>query len=92
MKLEILTPDGRLFEGEVSHVQVPGIGGKLGVMNNHAPLITSLGNGSIRIKTEGNPELVLESRLGTATDCDYAFEVKGGTVEVLNNKMIILAE
>ncbi len=92
MKLEILTPEAKLFEGNASYVQVPGIDGQLGVLDNHAPLITSLGEGSIRIKSDGQPELIKEDRLGSASDCDYAFDVNGGTVEVLNNKVVILAE
>ncbi|MFK7757791.1 MAG: F0F1 ATP synthase subunit epsilon [Flavobacteriales bacterium] len=92
MKLEILTPETKLFLGEASYVQIPGSDGQLGVLDNHAPLITSLGAGSIRIKAEGTPEEVKEERLGSAVDCDYLFEVNGGTVEILNNNVVILAE
>lgn len=92
MNLEILTPDAKLYKGEAESVQVPGIDGLFGILNNHAPLISSLGNGTIKIKSSGKPEEILEARTGNASDCDYAFEVKGGTIEVLNNNVIILAE
>jgi F-type H+-transporting ATPase subunit epsilon len=78
MNVEIISPESTLFEGKASFVYLPGSDGSLGVMNNHAPLITSLKKGTVRVKEESGKEL--------------KFEVKGGTVEVFNNKIIILAE
>ncbi|MEY3397639.1 MAG: synthase subunit epsilon [Bacteroidota bacterium] len=78
MNVEILTPETTLFQGEASFVFLPGSDGSLGILNNHAPLISSLKKGTLRIKDSGGKE--------------HRFEVKGGTVEVLNNKVIILAE
>ncbi len=78
MNVEIISPESTLFQGKASFVYLPGSDGSLGVMNNHAPLITSLKKGTVRVKEESGKEL--------------KFEVKGGTVEVFNNKIIILAE
>ena len=78
MTVEILTPEKSLYQGEASLVSLPGTDGSLGIMNNHAPLITSLKNGVIKIKENGGGE--------------QTFEVTGGTVEVSNNKVIILAD
>jgi len=78
MHLDIITPDQNLFSGEVNTIILPGIDGELGVLNNHAPLITSLKKGEVRItKATGETEV---------------FETNGGVVEVLNNKVIVLAE
>ena len=77
MRLEIVTPDKNLFEGEASSVVCPGIEGSLGILNNHAPMIVALKEGQIKVKTEGSEEL---------------FDIKGGVVEVLKNKVIVLAE
>ena len=78
MVLDIITPDSKLFSGEVTSIILPGIDGDLGVLSNHAPLITALKEGSISIiKESGETE---------------TFETKGGIVEVLNNKVIVLAE
>ncbi len=77
MHVEILTPDKNLFSGEARSLQLPGSDGKLGVLENHAPLITTLRKGVIKLD---GPEGV---RL---------FEVNGGVVEVLRNKVVILAE
>lgn len=77
MYLEIITPDKRVFEGEVSSAQFPGTQGSFEVLDNHAPLISTLENGRIRVSsTAGN----------------QYFNVDGGVVEVLNNKIIVLAE
>jgi F-type H+-transporting ATPase subunit epsilon len=78
MKLEIITPETTLFEGEVSLVQLPGIDGSFEILNNHAPLISVLKEGKIKIKDE-------QEKL-------QYFDVKGGVIEVLKNKVLILAE
>jgi F-type H+-transporting ATPase subunit epsilon len=78
MKIEIISPESTLFQGEVEFVYLPGSDGSIGVLNNHAPLITSLKKGTVRVKDNAGKE--------------HRFDVKGGTVEVFNNKMIILAE
>jgi F-type H+-transporting ATPase subunit epsilon len=78
MKVEIITPETTLFEGEGSFVYLPGSDGSLGVLNRHAPLISSLKKGTVRVKDNAGKE--------------HKFDVKGGTVEVFNNKVTILAE
>jgi len=76
MTVEILTPDTSLFEGEASYVGLPGSDGSLGILNNHAALVTTLRTGEVVVRTESGEKL---------------FKVKGGTVEVLNNHVTILA-
>jgi len=78
MQLEIIKPQSNVFKGEATSVVLPGIDGSLGILNNHAPLITSLKEGVIEVKTADGREL--------------EFEVKGGTVEMLNNQLTVLAE
>jgi F-type H+-transporting ATPase subunit epsilon len=78
MKLEIITPEKTLFEGEVSLVQLPGIDGSFEILNNHAPLVSVLKEGKIKINDESKKE--------------QFFEIKGGVIEVLKNKVIVLAE
>ncbi|MEN8226016.1 MAG: ATP synthase F1 subunit epsilon [Bacteroidota bacterium] len=78
MKLEIITPDKSIFTGEVSLVQLPGIDGSFEILNNHAPLISVLKKGKIKIKDD--------------TGQEQFFEVNGGVIEVLKNKVLILAE
>lgn len=78
MKVEIITPDHSLFNGEAKAVSMPGIDGDLGILDNHAPLITALKAGDVKVTT--------------ADGKDQMFALKGGTAEVLNNKVLILAE
>ncbi len=78
MHIEIITPDATLFQGEATYVFLPGSDGSLGIMNNHAPLISSLKKGTLRIKDQAGKEM--------------KFEVNGGTVEVMKNKVVVLAE
>ena len=77
MTVNILTPDKQLYEGEATYVGLPGTDGSLWILSNHAPLVTTLRNGEITVKT-GSEEMT--------------FEVNGGTVEVLNNHVTILAQ
>ncbi|MFZ1693297.1 MAG: ATP synthase F1 subunit epsilon [Flavobacteriales bacterium] len=77
MRVEIITPDTELFKGEASYVGVPGIDGGLGFLNNHAPLITVLRAGDVKVKT---------------AEGEKSFAVKGGVVEVMNNTVLVLAE
>jgi len=77
MNLEIITPDTLIFKGEVELVQLPGIDGSFEILNNHAPLISALKQGKIKIKKGGKDEF---------------FEINGGVIEVLENKVLILAE
>jgi F-type H+-transporting ATPase subunit epsilon len=79
MNLEIITPDKSLYSGEVKLVQLPGSNGSFELLNNHAPLIATLKAGTIKIE-----------ELSTTTQ--HTFEVKGGVIEVNNNKAIVLAE
>lgn len=78
MRIEILSPGKSLFDGEVDFVSLPGSEGGLGILNHHSPLITSLKNGSIKLKLPSGKE--------------ESFDVNGGIVEVLKNKVIILTD
>jgi F-type H+-transporting ATPase subunit epsilon len=77
MRVEIITPDKELFKGEATSVTVPGVDGSLGFLNNHAPLITVLKAGDVKVKTEAG---------------EQTFTVKGGVVEMMNNTLLVLAE
>jgi len=78
MNAEILTPEEKLFDGEVELVQVPGTSGSFEIMKNHAPIISTLTAGNIKIvKSIGGVDF---------------FKITKGVVEVKNNNIIILAE
>lgn len=56
MKLEIVSPEGFLFEGDVQSVSLPGIAGSFDVLPHHAPLIAALAEGILQYKIEGKEE------------------------------------
>ncbi|WP_428328391.1 ATP synthase F1 subunit epsilon [Mucilaginibacter sp.] len=78
MTLEILTPDKTIYEGEATSVTLPGTLGFFEILNNHAPIISTLEDGKVTV------------RGGSAKE--DTFFIKGGVVEASNNKVIILAE
>ncbi len=78
MLLEIIAPDQELYSGEVDLIQVPGSKGSFEILRNHAPIISTLEPGSIKI---------VDSKGGITN-----FEVSGGVIEAKNNKIIVLAE
>jgi F-type H+-transporting ATPase subunit epsilon len=78
MNIEIITPDATVFAGKAKLAQFPGIDGSFEILKNHAPMISVLKKGKIKIQDENNQL--------------QFFEVKGGVVEVLENKILVLAE
>lgn len=78
MYLEIITPDKKIFEGEVALIQLPGSKGGFEILKNHAPIISVLEKGTIKIKDNNNKEQL--------------FEVDGGVIENKANKIIVLVE
>jgi F-type H+-transporting ATPase subunit epsilon len=77
MTLEILTPDKKVFEGEVTSVTVPGTQGSFEILNNHAPIISTLEDGKLTVRNNGKQDV---------------FYIKGGVVEMSDNKVMVLAE
>jgi F-type H+-transporting ATPase subunit epsilon len=78
LTLDILTPDVKIFSGEVHAVNLPGSEGAFEVLERHAPLVSTLGKGYITIrKTAKDEEKIL---------------IDGGIVEVLHNKVVVLAD
>ena len=78
MTLEILTPDKKVFEGEATSVTLPGTVGFFEILNNHAPIISTLKDGKLTVRGVSKQEDI--------------FFIKGGVVEASNNKVVVLAE
>lgn len=76
MQVDILNPDSNLFSGEAKIVTLPGVNGSFQIMNNHAPIISALSKGTV-VVDNGTEKLT--------------FDIKGGIVEVLKNKIVILS-
>jgi F-type H+-transporting ATPase subunit epsilon len=78
MTLEILTPERKLFSGQVYGVLMPGISGMFEVLDKHAPMVSALKPGRVKVLKDKNNS--------------SNYDIQGGFVEVLNNKVTLLAE
>ena len=97
MQLEILTPEKYVYKGLINYIQLPGIDGYFGILEKHAPLISALGEGKITVDQEveanNNIDVTVSDDLRDAAKKErFSIEIKGGTVEVLNNKVIVLLD
>lgn len=78
MQLEIITPEKKVYTGEVKSVLLPGINGKFEILNNHAPIISTLTAGQVRVINNN--------------DQKELFDINGGVIEMQHNKIIVLAD
>jgi F-type H+-transporting ATPase subunit epsilon len=78
MNIKVITPDAPVFEGEASQVKFPGVKGGFEVLKDHAPLISTLGKGTLEIST--------------TTEGIKRYQIDGGVVEVLKNNINVLVE
>ena len=76
MDVQIITPDRNLYDGKADLVTVPGTSGSIGILNNHAPLVSSLKKGEVKV--------ILNKK-------EQFFKIDGGVVEVSQNKVVVLA-
>lgn len=78
MNVQIITPDKELFSGKAKLAQFPGLDGSFEILKNHAPMISALKAGQIKLRMDN--------------DSEEFFDINGGVLEVLNNKLLVLAE
>lgn len=78
MKIEIITPDKRVYSGEVRSVRVPGKKGSFQVLKDHAPIISTLDKGPVIISDDQGSQV--------------RYEITGGVIEVKRNRIILLAD
>ena len=78
MKIEIITPDKKVYEGDIKSVRVPGKKGSFQVLKDHAPIISTLESGQVIMVDLDGKETILE--------------ISGGVIEVKTNKIILLAD
>ena len=78
MNIAVLTPDREIFQGSITSVKVPGVGGQFEVLNNHARIVSALGEGEVRL-TQKNGEKI-------------SFGIEKGFIEVLKTKVALLVQ
>ncbi|MDO5656300.1 MAG: F0F1 ATP synthase subunit epsilon [Flavobacteriaceae bacterium] len=97
LKLQIITPEYIIFDGEVDSVIVPGKKGQFQMLQNHAPIVSTLGSGRIEIHTHTRDAVEFQSQggkleLSPKDEKIMYLNIDGGILEFNNNKCIILAE
>ena len=91
MHLEIVSPEAKLFSGEIESLTVPGVSGSFQVLNNHAPIVSTLTAGEVKIEGNIAIEKGQESLFKKEGSTTY-FEIKSGALEMKNNKVILLTD
>ena len=93
MILEIVSPEATLFKGEVTSVSLPGVDGSFQILNNHAPIVSILKQGTIKITA---PSFTIGKEVAgkfvKVNDQNYTLDISSGTLEMQNNKVIVLAD
>lgn len=92
MHLEIVTPEASLVSGEVESVTVPGANGPFQMLNNHAAIVSTLVKGEVKFK--GDPSIAegYENKLSKDKDGKWVMAINSGTVQMADNKVIVLAD
>ena len=93
MILEIVSPEAKLFSGEVTSVSLPGVDGSFQLLNNHAPIVSTLKNGVIKISAmdfKFSKESIDKFLKVNEQNC--TLEIISGTIELKDNKVIVLVD
>ena len=92
MFLEIVTPEASIFQGEVDSVTVPGVDGQFQMLNNHAPIVSLLQEGNVKIQGELSFDEAYQDRFKSVDKTTSILPIQSGTVELNGNKIIILVD
>ena len=91
MYLEIVTPEAILFSGDVTSVTVPGVQGEFQMLENHAPIISLLGKGNVKVQGEMNLDESVADKFSKEKGVTI-LPINSGTIEMKDNKVIVLAD
>ena len=92
MYLEIVSPEATLFSGEVTSVTVPGVNGEFQMLMDHAPIVSLLQKGQVKIAGRIEIEEEFQDRFTKSPDGKTVLEISSGTVEFNRNRVIVLAD
>ncbi|TBX70730.1 F0F1 ATP synthase subunit epsilon [Flavobacterium silvisoli] len=93
MILEIVSPEATLFRGEVTSVSLPGVDGSFQILNNHAPIVSILKQGTVSIAAQSFKfDKEVAGKFTKVNDQNYTLEIASGTIEMKDNKVIVLAD
>ncbi|MEM9364114.1 MAG: F0F1 ATP synthase subunit epsilon [Bacteroidota bacterium] len=92
MYLEIVSPEATLFSGEVTSVTVPGINGEFQMLQNHAPIVSLLGEGDVKVQGDIEIHEDFQNKFTKGASGETLLAITSGTVELKDNKVIVLAD
>jgi F-type H+-transporting ATPase subunit epsilon len=92
MFLEIVTPESSIFQGDVEMVTVPGVDGEFQMVNNHAPIVSLLQEGKVKISGDIKIEESFQNKFTKGDKNSFELSISGGTIELNDNKIIILVD
>lgn len=93
MILEIVSPEALLFSGEVTSISLPGVDGSFQILNNHAPIVSILKQGTVKITAPSfNIDKEIADKFTKVNDQNYTLDINSGTIEMKDNKVIVLAD
>lgn len=92
MYLEIVSPEATLFAGEVDSVTVPGVNGEFQMLQNHAPVVSLLQEGKVKVQGDVTIDEGFEDKFSKGPNGETVLEISSGTVEMKDNKVIVLAD
>ena len=94
MVLEIVSPEAKLFSGEVTSVSLPGVDGHFQMLNNHAPIVSLLQKGTVKIAATSFSfvDEATEALFTKVNDQNYTLAINSGTIEMKDNNVIVLAD
>ena len=93
MKLEIISPEAKLYQGEATAVALPGVNGSFQLLENHAPIVSILQEGEVRLKGFDVKKVPSSfTHLFTTKGSDTVLAIKSGTVEMKQNNLVLLVD
>jgi len=92
MFLEIVTPEASIFQGEVDSVTVPGVTGYFQLLNQHAPIVSLLQAGKVEFNGSSSIDEEFQKQFTKGDNDAQVLEINSGTIEMNNNKIIILVD
>ncbi|MGA1029075.1 MAG: F0F1 ATP synthase subunit epsilon [Flavobacteriaceae bacterium] len=92
MYIDIVSPEATLFSGEIDSLTVPGTKGSFQILNQHAPIVSTLTEGKVKIQGQLKLSEEVKSLFSQESDGHYYLSIRSGVVEMRNNKIILLAE
>ena len=92
MYLEIVSPEATLFSGEVTSVTVPGVNGEFQMLENHAPVVSLLQEGNVKVQGNIKIDEAFQNKFSKGKNGETVLAITSGTVEMKDNKVIVLAD